>query len=413
MKLLRIITLGLSISAILFLSGCAGTKNIIVKTPEASVMNDKDKAYVVFTTRKLPLVNRQAKIMEFEPTTFKPTFLGTFDGMQKYIHKVDPGKHCYLIDPEMDNHVITSKRIVAIDAKPGEVCNVDSLGATIVPDSRKELTDKIKNSTCSSDGLKRYGFFARVGFELESDLLSYEIKCDGTKVAEVTDKRLLSFDDIQKATLVDASKEDLQEFYAEPKLESAASPYAQEKKKKSEAKNYQDEIAELYPTMVDVHKNVFQLCAHRKFAFRMYSIDIIQSTKDDSASKYQAIKLSSSNDIGNTEQKYIDDFNSEITKNVNENKIQSSDDIAIKYQINNYIHGNQALRYFGLTESQRLSGMSSLIINVKFIDIKSNNTIGEINYVAIMYGGALGGTIGLLSDAATDIVEYAKMNYLK
>jgi len=396
----------------LILSGCAGSKNIAVKTPASSLMNDKDKAYVVFTTFDRAFMNMEAKIMEFELKTLKPTYLGSFDNNQKYIHKIDVGKHFYFIDKKgiawfAPNHIIT------IDAKAGEVYYVNSLVGSVMSNSRKEITDKIKKSSCSSEYLKRYGFFTEAGSEFKSDLLSYKIKCENTKVVEVHDERLLSFDDIDKAILVETPEDSLKKFYEQTKPNKESSEYIQEKVASSEVEKNQEKIRETLPFVTGPHKNVFQYYSPTLRFTEMYSLDVIQSTSDSNANKHQGIKLSNLNDIGNAEQKYSNDFNAKIIQNIEKQKLISLNDIEIKYRIDNYEDGSQAARYFGLTESQRFSGMSSLRLNAKFIDINSGETIGEIQYVSIMQGGMLGGTIGLLSDAADHIVEYAKMNYIK
>lgn len=396
----------------LMLAGCTGTKNIVVKTPDSSLMNDKDKAYVVFTTYHSAFAHFQVKVMEFNPKTFEPTYLGSFDGMQKYIHKVDAGKHFYFIEQE-GIKVFSPNHIVTIDAKAGKVYYVNSIVGGIMPDSIKEVATKIKKSTCSPEYLKRYGFFTEKGSEFKSDLLSYKIKCENTKVVEVHDERLLSFDDVDKATLVETPADSLKKFHEQTKLNKESSEHIQEKVTSNEVEKYQKRIEESFPFMTNIHKNVFQYLSYKPRFSQVYSINIVQSTSDNNANKYQGIKLSNLNDAGNTEQKYINDFNAKIIQNIEKQNLLSLNDIEIKYRIDNYVDGSQVARYFGLTESQRLSGLSSLRLNAKFIDIKSGETIGEIQYVSIMQGGMFGGTVGLLSDSADHIVEYAKMNYIK
>ena len=113
------------------------------------------------------------------------------------------------------------------------------------------------------------------------------------------------------------------------------------------------------------------------------------------------------------EQEYIDNFDNGINKELILQKINSKDGVIIEYEIKNYVHGSQALRYWGLTLFQKMSGLSSLKMNVKFKDTKSGKLLGEITYLSCIRGGFLGGSGELLDEASAHILEYAKLNYLK
>lgn len=392
---------GMPLVGLLIIGCSSSTNNIKISKPKSLILEqDKAKASVVFTTMKaFPLQSWHAKIMEFNPKTFVPTYLGTFDEMQTFIHQVNPGEHYYFIDPlGVKNPLITPKRIVAIKAKAGETIHVNSLFASVMPESRKTIISNISHSECTPNDLKRYGFFTDTekNSQLDSELLSFQIKCDNKKVIDIVDTRQMTFDDIEKAMLVAPSEDDLKKFNV-----------------KQDANKYQTEIQELFPILVDEHKNIFQHYNHKMRWSEMYSIDIQEATADENANRFEYIILSDLNDVGNIEKKFVDTFNNHIINNIAKAPSGSSNAVMIKYEIENYIDGNQATRYFGLTDSQRIAGMSSLLLNVSFIDVRTGATIGKIKYASILFGGVFGGTIGLLSDASNHISEYAKMNYLK
>lgn len=406
----------------LLMVGCSATsKNIKVQEPKSVILEkNKDKGSIVFTTMEGRLLSDfQAKIMEFNPKTYAPTYLGTFNEMESFVHHVSPGKHYYFIHPVgLHNEFITTKRIVSLDIKPGDVVHVNSLLGSVIPESRQAILSKLRNLSCTSKDLKRYGFKidSENKSELESDFLSFEVKCEGQKVVDVKDTRAFTFNDVEQATLVIPSQDSLKDFYEVKKLKNEASRYVLEEGMPKDEEKYLADIKELFPTFVNEHKNVFQYYNQkgRWFpSFQMFSIDVQETTNDEHANAYGKIILSPENEIGGIEKKYAEQLNNGITEKITNLPSDPSDTVIIKYEIENYVHGNQATRYFGLTDSQRLGGMSSLLLNVSFIDAKTGATVGKIKYVSVLFGGLFGGTVGLLTDASEHITRYAKMNYLE
>jgi len=74
------------------LSGCAASYNPPSKSKEADIVNDKNKAYVIFGVEKIGHFHH---ILEYFPETetFKPVTIVRYN--QKYIYPVDAGTHYF------------------------------------------------------------------------------------------------------------------------------------------------------------------------------------------------------------------------------------------------------------------------------------------------------------------------------
>ena len=396
----------------ILLSGCTSSKNIKVKTPEAELIKDKSKSYIIFTNIEAnPIRSFSSKIMEYDRLTKRLTYLGTFIDNEKYLHVINPGKHYFFIDTNYGNSFIPSERLIVINAEAGKIYNVNSLVGVILNENRKNTIQKIKNSSCSTVELSKFGFINNLE---ESDLLSFEIDCKNGKINTISDTSFFTLKKINKATFVKPTQEELDKFdKVENVKKSRNGNSSQIITKVSPRDSYKGRIDELSSDYIDIHKNILQKVNRFSSATSNYSVSIIKYTENKYANKYNSAVLSSLNNIGNMSKEHMQDLNKDILEELKDKQIKIGDGVLVKYKINNYIHGNQAIRYAGFTELQRLSGMSSIDINIIFIDSKTNTLIGEINYVAYIDGGLFGGSVGLISDVSDYIATYLKFNFMK
>jgi len=345
-------------------------------------------------------------ITKFKPSSDKAKFIVQLNRNEKYIDRVSPSKHDYYIYIGSD-----LKHIVEVDIKAKEVINVNALMGVVIPKSRELLTSKIKNTECTQKALKKFCFEPYIKStnsrspntsytnkekrnqeeRYDSNIFLYSIYCNNGKINKLIDKTNVSDEDISRAIEV------------KPK-----------KIKKSGMNTVRNTIDDLYLFLITTHKGVMQKINGVFSLMGSQSSSILQFTDPKYLYKYNSLALSKFNttsDLKNEEISALEtDFNNTFR---DKNLFSHAQELIIEYTINSYVDGNQATRYFGFTQNQRDQGMQSLSMNITFIDPKTKEIIGEVEYNAFLKGGLFGGTVGLLNDAVNDITKYAKMNFIK
>ena len=391
MKKLSILSFIISIQ---IFTACS-SNNIIIKDPSNTIKDEK-KGYIVFTMVDSYLSS--AMIVEFNIYSDNAKFIVELDRNQKYTAHVSPGKHYYYLEVNSD-----AKHIIQIDVKAGETVNINALMGTVIPKSRAELTSKIKKVQCTEKALRQFCFKPYTGKKpkkslysdnsnlerYDSDILLYSIFCDKDKTNKLVDNTLISEEDIFMATQV--------------------KPVTT---KKHGMRLVRGEIDKSYNFIINTHHAVSQKVNGKFNSDYMYSMDIVKFTNKQNLYKYNRLSLSSTNNSGDLSPEEITDLEVGFNNTFKNQKLSSGiKNILLEYTIHSYEHGNQAARYFGITQAQRDEGMESLSMNIVFIDSDTRKIIGEIEYASFLKGGLFGGTFGLLGDAVKHVTKYAKMNF--
>lgn len=393
----QILSIGIiTFISIFFLTGC-GPSNIQVTTPESKILMDKSKSYVRFTTREF-IQSIDKTIVKWDRKTNDIKYLITLEDKEKYIDIVEPGEHSYIIEGYGYYYPII------VSLKAGEIVDIGATVSSILPKIREKLIEKLKGLECTEFALERYGFEKSKSKEnsWESDLISINIECQNNKVSLVNDLRLFNSNDIKNAKLVKPSKESIDGFYERPD-NSKRGVFANNK---NEADYFKKNIAKTKSIYVDLHKNTFQYYQKYVRMLELYSVDIIKYTEDRHIKKYSNIELVTTDKKDN-----IKDLDEEISNALDNFKLNDGSTIRIEYKVLSYVKGSRAKRYFG-PSGVNGKAAESIYLEVEYINSKSNEVVGKINYISLLFGGFFGGG-GFLEDAAKHITEYAKINYLK
>lgn len=411
MKTHNLLMLSFTITFLLFLSGCAG-KTVIVQEPLSSLTADKAKAYIAFAydPPKLLGPTPEALLYEFNATTFEQKLLIEFDTHGKFLQEVTPGKHFYIIRRVMPALALQEdvKYQFSINAKQGEITYVDLQMLKVMTPERKILEGKLQKMSCNSDNLTRYNFEEIQeekdssnpvsSFEIrsnvkENSILKYksplfgyvEIGCVDNKVINLSSGssffKVVTLKGMDELPIIKAAKE-LDNYKLLQK----------------------DDINDKYTIFHLLHKDAFQ----------NYLFEIYEYSETSDEHKYGNIET-----VINLPKNFDSEDGLVINKTINDtftSYISTNDNETLKiiFNVENYITGNRAKRYFALSYDNAFESMASFQLSAEFVDVATGKKIGKVKATRVLGIGIFGGSAsGLVEDAVNDILTYAKSVYIK
>lgn len=396
-----------SVLVLVFFGGCVSTNNIEVKQPVQQTLK-KDKAYIQFVSIKRPLREFDCKIFEVDVTTNKVKYLGNFSAGESYVQEVNPGKHYYYIVPERLLLTPGARSFIEVNVNAGDYKYVSGFG-TILYERRNDLLSSLKTLECNDFQLKRYGFALNQNNKMEkweNELFSISITCENGKISSIQDERRFNNDDIKGSKIVIPSTKDILKYYQNNEINDATLEDIQNGKFYL-ISDFTSRIED-QKKYVDLHKNLYAVYQPAIRLTERYSMEILQATTDEFAYKFDGFTIAEKT-INN--QQLAEELKQAMS---NDLKTLYKDDapIEISFNVINYIEGSQAQRYFGLTNQQRIDGMSSLQIDVIFKEKATGKQVGAIRYISGLASGVFGGS-GFIADASKHITDYARMSFTK
>ena len=392
------------------LSGCS-SKAIRIKETMSTVTSDKSKAYIVFAYDPPKALGPAPEVLlyEFDPKTDKQKLLMDFDVHGKFIQKVASGKHYYIIRRAMSTLALREdiKYQCTINAKQGKITYVDLYRVKIFTPQRELLEKKLQEMPCTLDNLHRYGFEK---IEEEEDSSSIEGLGVSSEIDKNSIKRYRS--PLLENIKISCQNEQVMNFCSSDPFCKTSTLKRINKlpivKPAKSLDNYKlleiDDIKSKYNIYHILHKDALQ---HYRFEIYDYS-------EKSNEHKYGNIQTV----VNFPENIDLEDMSS-ITQIINNkyNSYSSSDStgkLMILFNVENYVSGNRAKRYFALSEDNALESMVSFQVSAEFVDLTTGQKIGKIKITRILGIGIFGGSaLGVVEDAIDDIFAYTIAVYVK
>lgn len=377
-------------------TGC-GSKNIEVKIPEAQIMADKEKSYIVFS-RPWGFMGSALDIdvMEIDTEKKEPLKLvGIVSNGERIIYETKEGIHHFF------TNVGQNENIEQINMKKGETKYVNlSINTNlmmgfyplVLDQKRLDLKVKLQKYSCDNKTLAMFLFKEDIGKEGSSNNfykspMQFKIECNKDHIIDVKDLYYdYTIDELNKAKLVQSTQK-------------AISSY------NSDLTEFSQNIKEYYPIWDLKFRNV---------PIVETSIMLLDDPiSDNYLNNFKSITIVSENhnEKMNKEliSEYVNDLSNEFKNLTNDNK-----KLTLKITFDKYDDGNMAARYIliGIGKNSFRESMGVIDFKVELID-ENNQVFNTFRIFEVEASGFLGGINTLKSDTMKIVVNYVKNNLLE
>jgi len=384
---------------IIGLGGCS-SRSIVVKKPEAQILADKTKAYVVFT-RPYNFVGaaNSIDIVHFNNRNFDVNYVAYLSAGERVIFKVNEGENYFFTD------VGANENIQVVNAKKGKIYYIN-LGVTastiffpkLYKEDRLQFVNTLKGTSCSNKLLKKYLFKKDKEKKEKSSyaqkkntLITYSsptqvrISCDNNKVVKVEDRYYgHTLEELKQVELVKPNEKAFKVF-------------------NREKKQYVKDIKAYYPTWnfkfrdVPMSENTF--------------LEIKKSINDIDFKKYTMVNILASN-LNTIDKKVLNKLRKKL--NAKFQSLDSKNILTIEFTINKLDTGNMFGRYMtmGIAKNAYRSNIGVIDVDINLKN-SAGLSVGSFRLTELEVGGFLGGIDTLESDINDIIFNYINTNYLQ